>query len=817
MKLIKQLLCSLFVGFVAITLASCTMGGGTQNPGVEKTFEEIKASLDITTVSEALLSDSGKTIYLYGKIKEVTNKTFGEMYVTDGLNEIFVLSVSSKDGMTAFGNLASQPDENDEIILKGTLSSYEGNVELTDARLYGFKAVKNNEHVHEFVNGKCACGETDPDYVAPHKHEFVNGKCECGEIDPNYVEKVVTPIGDALKMSKGDAVTIEGEVSGIYYAWDDSWGNMSVYVEDETGEMLAFRITEKVEMGYIIRVTGIIDIYNGTAQIAQGGEVEVIATEKPVDPNAPVYKTVRDARSVETGSLVELTGVVARITYAFGMVPDGFFLVDETGSIYVYGKDVAAEVEIGNTVTVKGSKTYYVLDSEKANAEKYGYKGCVQIEKAKLVYNDNSKSDFNKEWITEITIKDLLETPMEYDITTQIYKVTAQVVKAEGTGFTNYYFNDLDGVTGSYTYTKCSGGDFTWLDEFDGKICTVYLTAINAKSEASGCFYRLQPIAVEYEGFEFPEQDAPAFALNYYALPQFLSLYKADPAQELLTKAVNKLGLFEDITLSYSSTDENVVYFEEVDGKVIFHTKDAGIATITITAENELYISQTSIEIEVKEPEKYETITVKEAIDSADDTLVIVKGIVAASTVNQDGFYLIDETGVISCLGPIAEVALLSVGDEVIIKGTKIHRLSPDYIGSTVGHIVINDCTVLLNNYGNHEIPTDSFDTTKTFEEVAALSKMEDHTAQVFVIKGIIEVVKSNYFTSIKLTSADGATSMNIYCSGAGQYSDFEALFNKEVTLTVCICNWNSKKHQIAVLSATDGETTIYNTLNFEE
>ena len=42
-------------------------------------------------------------------------------------------------------------------------------------------------HNHEFVNGKCECGETDPNYVAPHEHNFVEGKCECGETDPNYV------------------------------------------------------------------------------------------------------------------------------------------------------------------------------------------------------------------------------------------------------------------------------------------------------------------------------------------------------------------------------------------------------------------------------------------------------------------------------------------------------------------------------------------------------------------------------------------------------------------------------------------------------
>ena len=47
--------------------------------------------------------------------------------------------------------------------------------------------VYEKEHVHNFVDGICECGETDPNYVPPHVHEFVEGKCECGEIDPNYV------------------------------------------------------------------------------------------------------------------------------------------------------------------------------------------------------------------------------------------------------------------------------------------------------------------------------------------------------------------------------------------------------------------------------------------------------------------------------------------------------------------------------------------------------------------------------------------------------------------------------------------------------
>ena len=43
------------------------------------------------------------------------------------------------------------------------------------------------DHQHSFVDGKCECGEEDPDYVPPHEHSFVDGKCECGESDPNYI------------------------------------------------------------------------------------------------------------------------------------------------------------------------------------------------------------------------------------------------------------------------------------------------------------------------------------------------------------------------------------------------------------------------------------------------------------------------------------------------------------------------------------------------------------------------------------------------------------------------------------------------------
>jgi hypothetical protein len=67
-------------------------------------------------------------------------------------------------------------------------------------------------HTHTFVDGKCSCGESDPNYVPPHVHSFVDGKCSCGEEDPNYVPPVdyTKDIPNAVEMINK---VFKGEVS----------------------------------------------------------------------------------------------------------------------------------------------------------------------------------------------------------------------------------------------------------------------------------------------------------------------------------------------------------------------------------------------------------------------------------------------------------------------------------------------------------------------------------------------------------------------------------------------------------------------------
>lgn len=574
---------------------------------------------------------------------------------------------------------------------------------------------------------------------------------------------------------------------------------------------------EKPVAGDEVVLYGKLKTYNGTPEMDRGYLQAFNHVKQDIDTSDYVEMTIKDAREAEVGKLVKLTGVVSQITYAFGQVPNGFFLVDNTSSIYVYGSEVTGNVKEGNTVTVIGEKTYYVLDSEKANAEKFGYDGCCQIQNVSLIENDKQVSEYDKSWIQETTIKDIIDTPITENITTLIYKVNGLISKAEGTGFTNYYINDIDGKTGTYTYTACNGSDFAWLDQYDGKICTVYVTAINAKSTSTGCFWRFLPIEVIDDGYTFNLDDAAEYALKYHVVEQFLNEYTANPELELITKVDNELIGVSGVEISYSSSNTNVAYFETVDGKVIFNTKESGTATITVTATYGDITATKEIELTVSKPITYDSITVLEAINTADDTEVIVKGIVMSSLVNQNGFYLNDGTGVIAVvLANADDLDLISLGNEVIIKGTKDHKVKDGYTGK--GQINIYNSELLVNNYGNHEYDTSTFITGKTVNDLYNLSINEDHSTDVYIIEGIVKFNVSAYYTNVSITNEDGSVSLTLYSSSAAQYSFLEAFAGQKVTLEIAACNWNSKTYYATcVVSVISEGIKVVNNSNFNK
>ena len=596
----------------------------------------------------------------------------------------------------------------------------------------------------------------------------------------------------------------------------DETGTIDVYgTWSADGEIGYASFESKPVKGDEVLLHCILQNYNGTKEIKNARLIELTPDAEKVDESDYTAMTIDEARDSAVETLVKVEGVVAQITYANGMKPSGVYLVDETNSIYVYDNDIAGQVSIGNKITVLGSKTYWILEKEQSAASKHGYNGCNQLEAATLVSNDKGNHEFDKSWIEETTVKEIMDTPVSEDITTTIYKVNSLVKKAPGNGFTNYYFNDIDGETGSYVYTQCNGSDFAWIDEFDGKICTVYLSVINAKSTDTGCVYRFLPILIEDNGYTFNTDDAAEFAVKYYGVDQFAKVYEADPAMEMVTEVSSELLGFSGATLSYVSSNEDVVYFTTENGVTTFHCGENGVAKVTITATYGEITYSEEVAIRVQEPIEYDALTVAEAITANIDTEVIVRGIVGPSVVNKNGFYLFGEDGsmIAVLVNDTSEFVGLEIGHEIVLKGTRERYIKDDSY-TTHGQTSIVDAKILVNYYGNHEYSTAKF-VQATGQDFRALDVTVDYSTTVFVLTGKVEVTETAYYTSLSFTS-DGQK-ITLYCSSANQYAFLKQFSGKEITLEVAACNWNDKTFWAGcALAVYTEDGKILNTLNFD-
>ncbi len=650
-------------------------------------------------------------------------------------------------------------------------------------------------------------------------------------------ESQTTPIEDVYDtITIAEALELCGESGNItterYYiraiiktVTNTTYGEMVIY--DETGEIGVYgtyssdgelkysELDEKPVKGDEVLLHCILQNHEGTKEIKNARLIEFKSNQGSQDISAYKAATISEARSAAEGEKLKVGGIVARITYANGMKASGFMLVNGADAIYVYDNDAAAQVSIGNRVEIAASKTYWINESEQNNAATHGYKGCNQLEDVIIVSNDKANNDWTNADFAEWTVKDIMDNPVENDITTQVFKVTALVKKSPGAGFTNYYIDDLDGVTGSYVYTQCNGSDFEWLDEFDGKICTVYLTALNAKATNAGCVYRFLPVAVIDEGFVFDTDNTAKFAVQYHGVTQFDTTYTGNPELQLVTSVSSELLGFENATLSYTSSDESIISIDTTSGTPVMNCLTSGTATITITGTygTKQYSKEITVTVNISN-EDIPSVTVKQAIDAAVGEIVTVKGIVGPSLVNQVGFYLIDESGVIAVTLSNEELSKVKLGHEVILTGTRAVKHKDG--SSEFGQTNLMNCEIVLNNYGTNDYSTASFTQGKTVPDFLALKASEDHSTEVYVISGTVKVVETQHYTNIYVS--DGTNDILLYTSSASQYNWMKEYAGQNVTFEIAPCNWNCKGYKGCVLAViTESGEKICNTLNFGE
>ena len=241
-----------------------------------------------------------------------------------------------------------------------------------------------------------------------NKWVLVDGGYETPSILPvlvkaeNPVEEPVEPEGPkVVTAAEFNAATdnsieyqVSGTISGIYQAYNSSYNNISLYISDETGEILAYRVScagitdpaNTLTKGDLITVKGKRTLYNEKPQMAQGGVI-VSHTDVVVETPAgaatlsfadKANRTVfTDSQQVWEQNGIKFTNDQASSTNPIGdyAAPVRFYqgsklTVEYAGMTKIeftcnngsYATELKNSIKTG-TVTVSGSVVTVVLDS----------------------------------------------------------------------------------------------------------------------------------------------------------------------------------------------------------------------------------------------------------------------------------------------------------------------------------------------------------------------------------------------------------------------------------------------------------------------
>lgn len=159
-------------------------------------------------------------------------------------------------------------------------------------------------------------------------------------------EKKIYTIAELIAMmpSDGSATTERYYVRAKIKSIDDA-GYGSMTIEDSTGTLYVYgtygsdgvkrysELDEKPVEGDTVLLYGTIQNYKSkTPEIKSGWIIEFTKGTPTWSEDDYTEMTIGEAREAAVDSLVKVTGVVSRITFAMGMKPNGFIIVGDNSS-----------------------------------------------------------------------------------------------------------------------------------------------------------------------------------------------------------------------------------------------------------------------------------------------------------------------------------------------------------------------------------------------------------------------------------------------------------------------------------------------------
>ncbi len=501
------------------------------------------------------------------------------------------------------------------------------------------------------------------------------------------------------------------------------------------------------------------------------------------------------------GEIATVRGVVVKHNYTGQSTPyiTGFWLADKTGSIYVYGEEVAKSVEVGNTVVVKGVKAYYIPQNDAGAAASVNYKGMLQLTSPEILENDNKTSlVIDKNVITTTTVKDILETPLTEDITGKIFRVKGRWSKVTPADFTNYYLNDLNRVDSIMAYTQSNGKDYKWTDPYDGK--TVEMLIIVSIGKPGVGAWRMCPVSFIDDNVQVSAQEEANYAAERL-LNEFADTYNTETTVTFAKEDEFLAGSNRTIS---SSSNQITVNNGETENSVVISASELGKITIEASVTFDGATGTATKEIEIVEKPKVPATPIAEVKEMEDGSEVTIEAVVAKvtykSSMTPQGLFLADETGtiVLRCEdNKLDLIADIKDGNKVVVKGTVAHYVKNADNASNAGYsgdLQLTNPEIIDVDTNVHEIPATSY-TQSSITEIMNTLPSTNLSSAMFVVRAKVVKNQNTYATSYNLVEVDGgAASLPLYSQNSG--NDFKWLdeyAGQEVTIIVAIQNLNLK------------------------
>ena len=248
----------------------------------------------------------------------------------------------------------------------------------------------------------------------------------------------------------GVITQIKNTTYGNFYL-EDATGSIYVYgLDDESGTAINWE-SKGLTVGDTITIHCNRSSYNGTAQAANAVYVSHVDGEAPV-VEAKKVSVAEFLAAAEDSTIYELTGTIANVANTYY---GNFDLVDETGSVYVYGiydengnkVFESLGLKAGDVVTLKGRRTSYngtaqVGDSvyiSHVAGDDSGEEPEDPVVTGKFTSQDiffANIIDTNKAYSQEATINDESCTVLKLGTSSVVGTVTSGAVGVSGDGKT---------------------------------------------------------------------------------------------------------------------------------------------------------------------------------------------------------------------------------------------------------------------------------------------------------------------------------------------------------------------------------------------